>query len=135
MKDTFLTLFFTVAILSVGLGCGIVDRVQKSVTGSDTSSSNKSLTDKAVDTTVGENKIGVPECDEVVDMLRDYADNPDDNFVVKAGKSMFVNKIRESIKASVEENKGDKVELAKNCREFKAELIKYKAEEDKKKEK
>ncbi len=133
MKDTLLTLFFAAAILSVGLGCGIVDRVQKSVTGSDTPSSNKTLTDKAVDTTVDENKIGVPECDEVVDMLRDYANNPDDNFIVKAGKSMFVNKIRESIKASVEENKGDKTELAKNCREFKAELIKYKAEEDKKK--
>ena len=42
--------------------------------------------------------------------------------------------IKEAIKTNVEENKTDKVEMAKNCREFKTELEKYKAEETKKKE-
>ncbi len=111
----------------------MVDRVQKSVTGSENTNSNKTLTDKAVDTTVGEEKIGVPECDEVVDMLTAEMNNPDDNFVVKAGKSMVLNKIKQSIKESVEKNKNDTVEMAKNCKEFKRELDKYKAEEEKKK--
>jgi hypothetical protein len=121
-------------LLLATLGCGLIDRVQKEATGpTNTANSNKTLTDKAVDTAVGDQKIGVPECDEVIDMLTEFANNPDDNFVVKAGKQMFVNKIRESIKQSVEENKSDKVELAKNCNEFKTELQKYKQEEANKK--
>lgn len=118
-------------ILTVGLGCGIVDRIQESTTGSNTvTNSNKTLGDKAVDTAVGESKIGVPECDEVMDMLAAEANNPDDGYVVKAIKATFLNNIRESIRKSVEENKNDKAELAKNCREFKAQLIKFKAEQD-----
>ncbi len=117
-------------LLTVGLGCGIVDRIQKSATGSDATNSNKTLTDKAVDTTVGEAKIGVPECDEVLDMLAAEANNPDDNFVTKAVKATFLNRIRDSIRASVEENRNDKEELAKTCREFKTQLQKFKAEQE-----
>lgn len=133
MKKTFAGAFSCTILLFCILGCGMVDRVQKSVTGSENTNSNKTLTDKAVDTTVGEEKIGVPECDEVVDMLTAEMNNPDDNFVVKAGKSMVLNKIKQSIKESVEKNKNDTVEMAKNCKEFKRELDKYKAEEEKKK--
>lgn len=44
-----------------------------------------------------------------------------------------MNKIRENLKKSIEENKTDKVELAKDCKDFKAQLEKYKAEEEHKK--
>lgn len=94
---------------------------------------NRSLTDKAVETAVGDEKIGVPECDEVMDMLAAETDNPDDNFVTKAVKATFLNKIKQSIKESVEKNKNDKVQLAKTCKEFKSQLEKYKAEEAQKK--
>jgi hypothetical protein len=117
--------------MAAGLACGMIDRV----TGSESGNSNATLTDKAVDTAVGESKIGVPECDEVMDMLAAEANNPDDNFVTKAVKGTVLNRIKESIKTSVEENKNDKVELAKNCREFKTQLQKYKAEEETKKPK
>ncbi len=130
MKNRLHGLLVLSVLLSVGLGCGIVDRIQESATGSNTPASNKTIADKAVDTTVGEAKIGVPECDEVMDMLTAEANNPDDNFVTKAVKATFLNKIKESIRQSVEENKADKDELAKNCREFKAQLLKYKAEEE-----
>ncbi len=129
MKSGFAAFCALAMLVAVGLGCGIIERIN---TGSNTTNSNKTLTDKAVDTTVGEQKIGIPECDEVMDMLTSYANNPDDNFVVKAGKSMFVNKIKESIKQSIEDNKTDKAEMAKTCKEAKVELEKYKAEEDKK---
>ena len=119
----------SVVILMSVLGCGLVDRIQNSATGPETSNSNKTLTDKAVDPTVGESKIGVPECDEVMDMLTAEANNPDDGFVTKAVKATFLNRIRDAIRQSVEENKGDKVELAKTCREFKVQLEKYKAEQ------
>lgn len=133
MKNSFAVIVSSIILLSAGLGCGMIDRVQKTVTGTDNANSNKTLTDKAVDTAVGEEKIGVPECDEVMDMLSAEANNPDDNFVTKAVKATVLNKIKESIKKSVEENKNDKVELAKNCREFKTQLEKYKAEEETKK--
>jgi hypothetical protein len=116
-------------LLMVGLGCGIVDRIQNSPTSSGAANSNKTLTDKVVDKTVGEAKIGVSECDEVLDLLAAEANNPDDNFVTKAVKATFLNRIRDSIRTSVEENKNDKEELAKNCREFKTQLQKYKTEE------
>lgn len=132
MKNGFAILVSIVLVL-VAVGCGMVDRVQKSVTSTDNANSNKTLSDKAVDTAVGEKKIGVPECDEVMDMLSAEANNPDDNFVTKAVKATVLNKIKDSIRQSVEENKADKVEMAKDCKQFKVEFEKYKAEEAKKK--
>ena len=119
-------------IIACVLGCSSINPLAKKEPATNKPGSNKSLTDKTIDTAVGEQKIGVPECDEVIDLLTSYANNPDDNFVVKAGKALFVNKIKESIKKAVEENKSDKAELAKTCKEARVELEKYKAEEDKK---
>lgn len=73
---------------------------------------------------------GVPECDEVMNMLSAEANNPDDGYIAKAIKATFLNKIRDSVKKSIEENKTDKVALAKNCMDFKAQLEKYKADEN-----
>lgn len=129
MKNTiFSSLAFTILLLTV-LGCSSINPFTDK---SGQTNSNKSLTDKAVDTAVGEEKIGIPECDEVIDAITAELNNPDDNFITKAGKAVVLNKIKESIKASVEENKGDKAEIAKTCREFKKELDKFKAEQDEK---
>ena len=117
-------------LVLVALGCSSMNPFSsKSESGRSDRTANKTITDKAVDTTVGEQKIGVPECDEVVDMLAAEADNPDDNFVAKAAKAVVINKIRESVRESVEKNKNDKETLAKNCREFKMQLDKFKAKE------
>lgn len=132
MKSGFTATWALIILSTAALGCGMVERLKNSATGSEAGNSNKTLTDKAVDSSVGEQKIGVPECDAVIDSLTEYANNPDDNFVVKAGKAMIVNKIKETIRTSVEENKTDKLELAKDCKQAKIELEKYKAEEVKK---
>lgn len=92
----------------------------------------KPLEDKAIDTVVGEEKIGVPECDELVESLVAQSESPDDNYVTKAARGYAMSKIRESIKKSIEENKNNKEEMAKDCREFKEQLDKYKSEEEKK---
>lgn len=131
MKNKFaLLIVVTLLILSV-LGCSSINPFSDSAKSN--TASNKSLTDKGVDAVVGEGKIGVPECDEVVDLITAEANNPDDNFVTKAVKATFLNKMKESIRKSVEENKTNKAELAKNCTELKTQLQKYKAEEEKKK--
>jgi hypothetical protein len=118
--------------MAVGLGCGVVKRAAGGPSEASPSNSNKTLTDKAVDITVGDEKTGIPECDEVVDFFRHEADNPDDNYVTKAVKATVLNKIKESFRKSIEENKTDKVEMAKQCRDFKLQLEKYKAEEESK---
>ncbi|HLM59596.1 MAG TPA: hypothetical protein VK308_02220, partial [Pyrinomonadaceae bacterium] len=53
---------------------------------------------------------------------------PDDDFVTKAAREYALNKVRESFKRSIEEHKGDKAAMAKECRQFKTQLDKFKTE-------
>ena len=131
MKNQF-QLFATLTILAATcLGCGFISRTREEPGGRN---ANKTLTDKAVDKTVGRSKIGVPECDEVMDAIEDELNNGDDNFMVKAVKATVLNRIKDEIKKSVEENKSDVVEMAKTCKEFKTQFDKYKEEEQNKKD-
>lgn len=133
MKNLLLASCALILLTLVVLGCGSINPFSDKT--KTNTASNKTLTDKGVDTVVGEETTGVPECDEVMNMLAAEANNPDDNFVTKAVKATFLNKIKESIKESVEKNKNKNgtADLAKTCKQFKAELEKYKAEEQKKK--
>ena len=108
----------------------------KSTSNSQTQSDdNKSLTDKGIDVALGDEKTGVPECDEVVDFFNNEIDkeNPDEDFVTKAIKKTFINAFKSQFKKAIEENKTDKVQLAKTCKDFKTNLEKYKADEDSRK--
>ena len=122
-KSTFLIVVVVLSMLA--LGCGSLNPFS----GSSSSNDNKTLTDKAVDTAVGESKIGVPECDEVMDLIDAEMNNPDDDFVTKAVKATVLNRIKDGIRDSVEQNKTDKAEMAKTCKEFKKQFDKYKAEQ------
>jgi len=130
MKDHFQSIAAALIILFVGLGCSLI-RGGSGEAGSN--SSSKTLTDKAVDKTVGRANTGVPECDQALDMIEAELNNPDDNFVVKAAKATVLNRIKDSIRESLEKNPDDKVELTKTCKEFKLQLDKFKAEEQQKK--
>ncbi|HMT08216.1 MAG TPA: hypothetical protein PKA82_09435 [Pyrinomonadaceae bacterium] len=132
MKNV-LMLFTVVVVLSLAvLGCNwsFGDSKSSETNTAKSANSNKTLTDKGVDAVVGEGKIGVPECDEVIDMLTAEGNNPDDDFMTKAAKQFFYNKIKEAIKKNVEENKTDKVEMAKNCKEFKTQLDNFKSKQE-----
>ena len=129
-------LFLLIVILAATLGCGFMERVRESTdSGSNTTrGSNKTVTDKAVDVTVGESRIGIPECDEVMDLVQAELDNSDDNFVTKAVKATVLNRIKDGIREGVEKNRNtnstkDEEEMAKTCREFKKQFDKYKAEQ------
>lgn len=119
----------TILLIPV-LGCSLIGSSEKS--GSPTGK-EKTTTDKVVDTAVGQSKIGVPECDEVMDAIELELNNPDDNFIVKAGKATFLNRIKDGIRESYEQNPQDTAELAKTCKEFKVQFDKFKAEEQSKK--
>ena len=119
-------------LMMVALGCGSLNPFSGSSSGSSSSNSNRTLTDDAVDTTVGKSKIGVPECDEVMDLIDAEMNNPDDDFVTKAIKATVLNRIKDGIRDSVEQNKADTTELAKTCKEFKTQFEKFKAEQQQK---
>jgi hypothetical protein len=128
MRNQFQFLAVVAIVIFVGLGCGFLGN--DSTTGSN---SNATLTDKAVDKTVGKSNIGIPECDEVINAIDAELNNPDDNFVVKAAKATVLNRIKDSVRESIEQNQNDKTEIAKTCREFKIEFEKFKQEEQKNK--
>lgn len=133
-KLAFLVTLFVLVV--VALGCGSINPFaeDKPATNSSTSnraansanSANKSLQDQAVDTALGDQKLGVPECDALMDELTTYANNPDDGFAVKLAKSLVANQIKQSIKTAVEENQTDKAQLATVCKSLKAEFDKAK---------
>jgi len=112
-----------VIVIFVGLGCSFIGNDSAT-----SSNSNATLTDKAVDKTVGKSNIGIPECDEVINAIDAELNNPDDNFVVKAAKATVLNQIKDSIRESIEQNANDKAALANTCKEFKVQFEKYKQE-------
>lgn len=138
MKNKLIALLALSMVMVVALACGGLNPFSGSKSKSNSSTgSNKSLTDKGVDVALGGESTGVPECDEVFDMINAETNNPDDNFVTKAIKATFLNKIKSEIKKAIDENKNKNAnateDLAKTCTDFKKQLIKYKAEEEEKK--
>lgn len=121
MKNKYLLLTAIAVLLLSVLGCSYLDQSQ--------SNSNKSLPEKAVDSTVGEEKIGIPECDEAFDELTKLSENKEDDFITKTAKQVALNKIRENLKQSIEKNKTDKAKQAKECREYKTQIDKFKTKE------
>lgn len=120
MKNKYLLLTAAILFISV-LGCSYFNQSN--------GNSNKTLPDKAVDSTVGEEKIGIAECDEAFDDLAKLANNDEDDMLTKAGKRAALNKIRENLKQSLEKNKKDKAQQAKECREYKTQIDRFKTKE------
>ena len=132
MRNTVSAFLALSLIVVVALGCSTVNPFSRSKEQphASTEPKERSTSDKAVDKTVGHTTTGVPECDEVSDLIEAELNNSDDNFVVKAVKATALNRIKDGIRESVEKNKNDPVELAKTCKEFKMQFEKYKAEEE-----
>ena len=123
------TIFILTVILPVLLGCGMIDEDRRAATTDSNSSNtaaninaNETFTDKAIDTAVGEQKIGIPECDEALDILAAQAGNPDDTFVTKAVKKTALNTFREQLKKQIDDPKRDKTQVAKFCKDFRDNL-------------
>ena len=120
-------------LLTLILGCSFYKSTPEPSIKKDTNvPKDKDLSEKVVDETFGEEKIGVPECDELLDFFADQTRTNDDNYIVKAFREYYLNNIRESLKKSIAENKNDPKEMAQECKKLKVKLDKYKAEEDRK---
>lgn len=138
MKNKYAVVSVGMVLILAALGCGISNPFGKG--GSDSGNTDagqreKTFTDKAVDITVGESKIGIPECDDAMNAVTAEMNNSDDDFITKAAKATFLNRLKDAIRESVEKNKTNPKELAKTCREFKKQFDKFKAEEEQRKRK
>ncbi|MEP6945954.1 MAG: hypothetical protein ABJA02_08560 [Acidobacteriota bacterium] len=137
MKNTFVFIFAISSLALIVLACSSINPQSTNKSSVPTPSgtqpfSNRSTTDRPIETSEDDEKIGIPECDEVMDMLAAEANNPDDNYIVKAGKAVVFNRIKQTIKESVEKSKGNTDELTKTCKDAKFQLQKAKAEQDSK---
>ncbi|MEP7214400.1 MAG: hypothetical protein ABI791_15085 [Acidobacteriota bacterium] len=124
------SLVLALTLLAAVMGCSIFDRAQKDAGLSNVANTNvgantnKSITDRAIETAVGEDKVGIPECDEVIDILAAQANNPDDNFVIKATKATFLSQFRGQVRKMISNNNSNHTDIAKFCRDFHANLDK-----------
>ncbi len=121
-------------LLTLILGCRFYNPLSDSTNNANSpTTKDKDLSEKTVDQSAQEEKIGIPECDELLDFLADQTKSADDNFITKGFREYYLNSIREELKKSIEENKNDPNKMAKECKKLKAQLDKYKAEEESKK--
>jgi hypothetical protein len=135
MKNNLSIVLISAIFMSLVLGCGISDKIQKAVEGDKTSKSgtsngdDKTLEDKAIESVADGETTGVPECDDVIKIFSDQSKSKDDNFIVKATRDYAIGIIKKSFREDIEKNKADKVKMAENCKDYKQKLEKYLAEE------
>lgn len=133
-----------IMVFVIGCSCGNLtdlgssketptDKPKTSDSGSKTtdSASNKSLTDKATDVVTMGEKIGIQECDEVMDSFRTMIENDNTDFVTKAVLKTLEAQFRQSIKESIEKNQTDRDATAQFCKELKKQLEEQTAKQGK----
>lgn len=89
------------------------------------SNSNKTLAEKAVNEATGEKKIGIKECDDLMDDIATQNKSKDDNIIKQAAREYFLNEMRDSIRKKVEENKKDPAKQAQDCKQYQEQFDKY----------
>lgn len=120
-------LVLAVMVFVIGCSCGQFTNFGSKDTSTEKTktsdpNANKTLTDKVTDIATEGEKIGVPECDELMDYFRTKIESEQTDFVTKAVLKTLEARFREGIKKNLEENKADKGETAKWCKEFKKNL-------------
>jgi hypothetical protein len=131
MKNKYnVLLVLAIMIFVIGCSCGSLTDLtgskdtstEKKTEKTSDPNANKTLTDKVTDVATDGEKIGIPECDELMDYFRTKIESENTDFVTKAVLKTLEARFREGIKQSLEQNKSDKTETAKWCKEFKKNL-------------
>lgn len=137
-KTVLITAIFI--LLFTVLGCSYINPLGGSETSksensqtSDTQDDNKSIVDKTIDEVLVE-KTGVPECDELSDYFSKITKSKDENYIGRATREFIINRYREAIRKSIEENKNNPEQMAKYCKEYLVKLKTYQAEQESNKE-
>lgn len=118
MKNNFTVTAALFILLTIGFGCGYVDRLTNSGNSSSNSSGSTNSTDPNATA-----KTGVAECDEFLDLLNNDQKKPDEDFVTRKIREYAIDFAKETIKKNIEENQGDKEKIATGCREAKNDYL------------
>lgn len=136
MKNKLTVLSILLILSAFVLGCSQIQKTiegepSNTTAGKSDSSTNKSLSDKVIDSTIAGEKIGIPECDELMDYFTSKIENEETDFITKAFLKTLESQFRQGIKKNLEENKADKAETAKFCKEFKTKIDQEEAKQKK----
>jgi hypothetical protein len=88
---------------------------------------SNTMTNQAIESTVGGTTTGVVECDQLLNALAEQSKNADEDFITKGARELVLNRIRESVRQNIEENKTDKAAMARNCSEYRKQLDNFKS--------
>lgn len=88
------------------------------------------MTNQAIESTVGGTTTGVVECDQLLNALAEQSKKDDEDFMTRGARELILNRIRESVRKNVEENKTDKAAMARNCSEYRKQLDNFKSEDN-----
>lgn len=127
MKNKFVLSFSSAILLVSILGCSFYNPLESSTDAP--ANANRTAANQTADANLAEGKIGVPECDEILDFFAAQTGSPDEDFVTRAAREYALGKVREQFKQTLEEYKTDNAAMARECRQFKTQLDKYKAGE------
>lgn len=83
---------------------------------------NKSLADKATDVVTTGEKIGIQECDDLMDSFRTKIENENTDLITKGILKALEAQFRQQIKQSLEQNNADRESTALFCKELKKSL-------------
>lgn len=114
--------FILLLFVFVVLGCSITEQIKNAVqekpsnTTTTKSNSNNSANDVLTE------KTGISECDEVLDIFADQAKAEGDDEITKAAKNFALNRVKQSFKESVEQNKDNSEKMAQVCKDYKEQL-------------
>jgi len=126
MKNSSYLVLASLLLTAFILGCNLSERMENAVgrsnstTGANSSTGNRS--ERAMDTAVGGEMIGISECDDALELLAGQASDPDDGVITQALKKTALNKFRTEVKRRLDEKKANPEDTAKFCREFASTL-------------
>ena len=130
MKNKFVFLISLAILFVAVIGCSYYNPLQ-SDSNSATTGGNRTLSNQTADANaVGIERVGVPECDELFEnFARQYRASPEDDFVTKAARDLAIGAIREQLMQKLEEHRGDKEAMRRDCREIKTQLDRFNTQE------
>lgn len=137
MKNKLNVLLVLPLVIFASMGCGLMDRFQKSTSDNSntavvTTNSNKSVTDRAIEQVADGETTGVKECDEAIRFVTDQMQSPDDNWVTKGVKDYAAGQFKRQIREAVAQNQDDQKKLAQQCVDLKNSFEKSVKEEQQK---
>lgn len=119
MKNKFNLIFGLLVLMISIVGCSSYNPL---------AGDSNTMTNQAIESTVGGTTTGVVECDQLLNALAEQSKNADEDFVTRGARELVLNRIRESVRKNFEENKTDKAAMSRNCSEYRRQLENFKGE-------